>query len=147
MDMKMTAKIKKSNDGILYGELNCKYFEDPFIFSNIMDMVEMMEIAFDTKGFPERQFLPRAFGEKTRRIRKNEIDLPTLVKERSLPQTSAPEQQTGTVCTFEILVRYRHNAEWQGSVHLVEKNITTQFKSIIELVMYIDNALSDTVIK
>jgi len=145
MDMKMIAKIKKTNDGVLHGELNCKFFEEPFLFSNIMDMVEMMEIAFDTKGFPERQFLPRAFGDKTHRIRKNEIDLPTLVKERSLPQIPASKQQPGIVCTFEILVRYRHNAEWQGSVHLLEKNITTQFKSIIELVMYIDNALSDTV--
>jgi len=139
MDMKMTAKIRKTDDGSIYGELKSKYFEEPFTFSNLMGMIEMMETVFDTKGFPERQFLPRAFGGEKRRLRKNEIDLPAYVKEHTV---SEEQTQTGIVCTFEILVRFRHNADWQGSVRWVEIDTVKQFASIVELVKSIDDALS-----
>ena len=153
MDMKMTAKIKKTKYGHLHGELSCKFFDEPFLFSNIMNMIEMMEITFDTKGFPERQYLPRAFNGTIERIRKNQIDLPTLVKERSLTheQTlldnsaniTSGEKQKEKECTFEILVRFRHNAEWQGSVNWLEQGKNLGFSSIVELMKHIDNALME----
>ena len=146
MDMKMQAKIKKTDDGSIFGELNCKFFEEPFTFTNLMSMVEMMETTFDTKGFPERQFLPRAFGNANRRLRKNEIDLPAFVKEQNINKegTVTPVQQDadGKVCTFEILVKFRNNAEWQGTVRWLEIDTVKRFSSIVELVKNIDNALS-----
>ena len=146
MDMKMVAKIKKADDGSIHGELTCKYFEEPFTFTNLMKMIEMMETTFDTKGYPERQFLPRAFGNTNRRLRKNEIDLPAFVKEQNFTGEAAAakiQQSTdGKVCTFEILVRFRNNAEWQGSVHWLEIDSIKRFSSIVELVKSIDSALS-----
>jgi len=146
MDMKMTAKIKKIDDGSIHGELTCKFFEEPFTFTNLMNMIEMMETTFDTKGYPERQFLPRAFGNANRRLRKDEIDLPAFVKEQNITreETAAPVHQDsdGKVCTFDILVRFRNNAEWQGSVHWLEVDTTKRFSSIVELIRSIDSALS-----
>ena len=145
MDMKMLAVIRKTDDGNIYGELNCKFFDEPFTFTNLMNMIEMMETTFDTKGYPERQFLPREFGNSRRRLRRNEIDLSAHVKEQNIKDAAVVTVQEGTdgkVCTFEILVRYRHNAEWQGTVRWIEIDVVKRFSSIVELVRNIDIALS-----
>jgi len=190
MSMKMHAVVKLNN-GNLQGELNCKYFEEPFKFSSFMSMIDMMETTFDAKGFPEKHMLPRTFGDSKPRIRKHEMDLNTLVKEYSLKHESgsAGESSIGAVgigsggaasdgagavgatsdgsgavgatsdgsgavgatsqtsaektCTFDILVKFRHNAEWQGSIHWIEKDVTKQFSSIVELIKLMDNALAE----
>jgi len=46
-------------------------------------------------------------------------------------------------CNFDISVRYRHNAEWQGSIYWAEKDVTKQFSSIVELIKLMDNALAE----
>ena len=146
MDMKMLAVIRKTDDEAIHGELSCKFFDEPFLFSNLMSMIEMMETTFDTKGYPERQFLPREFGNKKRRIRKNEIDLSAFVKNKNVIKDGSllkeKQNTNGAICTFEILVRYRHNAEWQGTVYWLEDDTIKRFLSIVELVKYIDSALS-----
>jgi len=110
-------------------------------------MIEMMETTFDTKGFPEKHLLPRTFGRAKLRLRKHEVDLPAVVKERSTVKesTETPEQQHvhAKTCTFEISVRFRHNAEWQGSIKWLEKEKARRFSSIIELVRQINEALSE----
>jgi len=155
MSMKMHV-IVKLNDGNLEGELNCKHFEEPFKFSSFMSMIDMMETTFDAKGFPEKQVLPRTFGPSKPRVRKHEMDLQALLKEYTLKHESASAGEDSTLpagaeqqkaadktCTFDILVRFRHNAEWQGSIHWIEKDVTKQFSSILELIKLMDNALAE----
>ena len=147
MSVKMHAKITQSNDGTLHGELSSNYFDEPFIFTNLMSMIEMMETTFDTKGFPEKHLLPRTFGKAKQRLRKHELDLPAVAKERStvkeIVDTQEQQQTSFKICNFEISVRFRHNAEWQGNVKWIEKDETKRFSSIIELVRQINEALEE----
>jgi len=147
MSVKMHAVINQNSDGTLHGELSSKYYEEPFTFTNLMSMIEMMETTFDTKGFPEKHLLPRTFGKAKRRLRKHELDLPAVAKERSTVKETAEsteqQQTTEKTCTFEISVRFRHNAEWQGSIIWIEKERTKRFSSIIELFRQINEALSE----
>jgi len=169
MSVKMHATVKKSDDGNLLGELDCIYFEEPFAFSSLMNMIEIMEATFDAKGFPEKHMLPRTFGKAKERIRKHETDLQAIltnevhIKERSVSkdnsgsdtmECSPPEDNTENeasgcslvkekICRFEILVRFRHNAEWQGNIKWLEKDVTKDFSSILELTKLMDNALAE----
>jgi len=146
MSVKMHAKIKQNNDGSIHGELDSIYFEEPFTFTNIMSMIEMMETTFDTKGFPEKHLLPRTFGKAKQRLRKHELDLPAFAKERSAVKEIVDTQEQHThakTCNFEISVRFRHNAEWQGSVKWIEKDETKRFSSIIEFVRQVNEALTE----
>jgi len=178
MSVKMLAIVKKTGDGNILGELNCKYFEEPLAFSSFMNMIEIMETTFDAKGFPEKHMLPRTFGNGKQRIRKHEADLHTLlkddthIKERNIQTTDTQKEASAPVdndaitsgdatdqtvqkpealdlkqiaksCTFEILVRFRHNAEWQGSIKWLERDVTKQFSSIVELIKLLDNALAE----
>lgn len=44
--------------------------------------------------------------------------------------------------TFVIQVRCQQNATWQGSVHWVENEQTQHFRSALELIRLMDEALS-----
>ena len=147
MSVKMHAKIVQNNDGALNGELNSKYFDEPFVFTNLMSMIEMMETTFDTKGFPEKQMLPRTFGKAKQRLRKHELDLPAFAKERSAVKEAIDDHEQHQVhaktCNFEISVRFRHNAEWQGNVKWLEKDETKRFSSIVELIRHMNEALEE----
>jgi hypothetical protein len=145
-------ELRQKNDGTLIGKLSCRYFEEPFIFTDFVDMVEMMEIMFDTKGFPERQLLPRSFNKTKKRIKKNELDLSEVVKERSARQGDGLEADSPSVArtsyglepspkNFELLVRFRHKAEWQGSLLWREKGVINHFSSIVELTRLFNEAL------
>ena len=136
--VKMLAKITQGENGSIYGELSCMYYEEPFIFTGLMRMIEMMDTTFDILGFPEKQLLPRTFGKTKQRLRKNEIDLSALVKERTSAETHILPD--GKTCNFEISVRTRHHGEWQGTVHLIEIDETKKFSGIVELLRQIDNA-------
>ena len=136
----MLAKITPDKNGRIHGELSCKYFEEPYFFTGLMQMIDMMDTTYDTLGFPEKQLLPRTFGKPKKRLRKNELDLSALVKQRSLEEAHVlPDEKTRN---FEISVRTRHHGEWQGTVHLIEKNETKKFSGITELFKQIDDALS-----
>ena len=146
MSVKMIATVTREDGGCLNGELDCRYFEEPFEFTNLMSMIEMMETTFDTKGFPEMHMLPRTFGKAKQRLRKHELDLQEHAKKRAAVKgdTDVQEQgkQNGKSNTFEITVKFRHNAEWQGTIHWVEKDVTKQFSSIVEMIKLMDNALT-----
>jgi len=132
-------EIKQHNDGTLIGKLNCKYFEEPFIFFDFTDMIKMMELVFDTKGYPERQLLPRSFGKSKKRIKKNELNLSEVAKARQGDGSSETEGPFPN--NFELSVRFRHKAEWQGSLLWREKGVTSSFSSIVELARLINESL------
>jgi len=143
----MDVVITQNSDGTINGNLFSRYFDEPFAFTRLMSMIEMMETTFDTKGFPEKHLLPRTFGKSKKRLRKHELDLPAVAKERSavLDGANDPNQNAfpAKTCTFDISVRFRHNAEWQGSIHWKEKDETSRFSSIVELVRIINEALAE----
>lgn len=50
-------------------------------------------------------------------------------------------QNSGAVATFSIRILFRQNASWQGSVTWLEGNQEAFFRSVLELIVLMDNAL------
>ena len=44
--------------------------------------------------------------------------------------------------TFEISVKFMQNSTWQGQIHWVEKNQKQNFRSALEMLKLMDEALS-----
>ena len=131
--VKIRAVVTMCVDGGITGELDCLYCDEPVAFTGLVRMIEIMEAMFDEKGFPEMQLLPRTFGTKRGKngVKKQEV------------QSSQTQIEPGSeISTFDILVGFRHNAEWQGQIYWVEKNESEEFSSIIELCRFINNAFS-----
>ena len=54
---------------------------------------------------------------------------------------TAPIRLNGKVATFKIRVRFRRNADWQGSVMWLETRSEENFRSVLELMTIIRQAL------
>ena len=50
-------------------------------------------------------------------------------------------ERRGRYATFLVAVRYNENAIWQGDLYWVEKRQEKKFKSVLELLILIDNIL------
>jgi len=55
------------------------------------------------------------------------------------------QEQGVTKSTFEITVRFKQNATWQGQILWAEKNQKQNFRSVLEMLKLMDEALLDGV--
>ena len=46
--------------------------------------------------------------------------------------------------TFEITVKFMQNSTWQGQIHWIEKNQKQNFRSALEMLKLMDEALAET---
>jgi len=45
--------------------------------------------------------------------------------------------------TFEISVKFMQNSTWQGQIHWIEKNQKQNFRSVLEMLKLMDEALAE----
>ena len=45
--------------------------------------------------------------------------------------------------TFEITVKFMQNSTWQGQIHWIEKNQKQNFRSALEMLKLMDEALAE----
>ena len=134
MSLKMRAIIVKYDNGTIIGELHSRYLDAPYVFSDLVNMIHKMEEIFDTKGFPQAFLSPRSFenGKRTVRNRGN----------GESPRVEPQNLEGAQKCSFDISVRFRQNATWQGEIVWIEKNINQDFRSVLEMLKLIDEALA-----
>jgi hypothetical protein len=71
----------------------------------------------------------------------------TELRKFQRPQEGLPEPQETVMCTkgkaatFSVRVLFRQNASWQGTVTWLEGNQEECFRSVLELIVLMDNAL------
>ena len=49
----------------------------------------------------------------------------------------------GVKGTFEISVKFTQNSTWQGQIHWIEKNQKQNFRSALEMLKLMDEALAE----
>ena len=141
MSVSMRVEIISYGEGNLRGLLHNRYLEAPYEFYSFVRMIEKMEEIFDTKGFPEKFLLPRTFSSAKRDGKKREAERNEAMKDTTTP--TMIEESGGSKCTFEITVRFRQNATWQGQILWAEKNMKQNFRSVLEMLKLMDEALMD----
>lgn len=61
------------------------------------------------------------------------------------PKVDGPSDSTyqeGKIATFALNVLFRQNASWQGSVVWIDQKQEQSFRSVLELILLLDNALA-----
>ena len=104
-------------------------------FDNALDMIKKATEAFDRISFPQAVFQGRSFDESLD-VRKNEV-----------MRYSKMEQQSGVAehekkATFIIHVKFRQNSTWQGEIKWVNQNKVQYFRSSLEMVKLMDQAVA-----
>lgn len=95
-------------------------------FQSLAQFLQEMEHILDTTDFP------KAFSE-----------VRTFAPPAPTPRQACPtQQQTGKLATFAIRILFRQNMSWQGTVTWLEGQQEQSFRSVLELILLICNALS-----
>ena len=119
-------------DGIIRGRIYNNYLEEPLTFQNVMQMLKKMDAMFDAFEYPQKTVETRSFFE----TEKQEEMLQTVLMNPS------PQDARGKKATFHVKVVFRKNATWQGNVTWIDENKEESFRSVLELLMLFESALS-----
>lgn len=111
----------------LKGTVSNVKFPDGLEFESQMQLFMLMDELYDEINSPQRAMERRSF--------------------EGTSITSAPAQPAagagGQIATFRINVHFRQNASWQGTITWLEKESEASFRSVLELMMIMDSALSE----
>ena len=140
MSIKMKSEIVSYGNGVLKGKLFSQYLEEPFDFVSVLRMIEKMETIFDSVKFPQAFLTPRSFREKNK---KGGVQKTKVPDDTEIILDPSVYEGPGATCTFEISVRFRKNATWQGQIHWVEKDMKRNFESVLEMLKLVDEAISE----
>lgn len=121
------------------------YAKDGVAFTTSVELISRMNNFYDVLGYPQSDVALRSFFEEkqTDYAQLNTSRRELLAKEG----VGSPQAQHGKIATFQVFVMYRTNATWQGELRWVEKDRTVYFRSALEFLKLIDDALERAVNK
>ena len=112
---------------ILSGRAYNQAFEGGIVFNSTIELLKRMEEMLDETQFPQAFAEKRTFWQ---------------TDSKTEPEYSDDKNMTGKTATFLLRIIFRQNSSWQGSVVWCENKKAEQFRSVLELLMLLDNALS-----
>ena len=119
--------VDDRQDGRFSGRLYNPYWEGGAAFNGVMDFLVKMEELLDQMKLPQSFTAKRSFGPLPGSAATPEPDL---------------TRRHGEAATFSIRVLFRQNASWQGSVTWIETGQEESFRSVLELLLLMDSAVS-----
>ena len=118
--------IDSCENGIAAGRFHIASEQDAQPFYGLSQLLLGINRKLDQENFPQ------SFSE----LRK--FHMPAQKPNAS---SSVPGQKRGSVATFSIRILFRQNASWQGAVNWIEGNQEVYFRSVLELIVLMDDAL------
>ena len=122
--------IDSYDKSVPVGRLYNQFCPEGFHFHGAIDLVKKMEAMLDQMNFPQSFSAVRSFAEK-----------PVV----NLGGASEEIAHKGKVATFATKVLFRQNTSWQGSVSWMEGQREEAFRSVLELLLLIDSAISEEI--
>lgn len=131
------------------GRLYHQYLGKPIRFSSVFEAIGQMEAFYDAIQFPYASmnlrsfFIDRKAAERTPGKRRTLPELPEPVRKDMMEMKTFDEATSyrGKDATFIIRVQYRQHSSWQGEVTWVDQKKKEYFRSVLELVRLMDEAL------
>ena len=117
------------------GRLYHRYQTEAQRFGDVGQLLGLIEMVCDVSGYPQSTTKNRSFRKKQENTAGKEASQVADINEML--------EQKGDLATFVVHVKYRQHSTWQGEVVWAEKNEKRTFRSALELLKLIDNALDD----
>lgn len=122
------------------GTLRASGSEEALPFRGLMELMFTIECMLDSMNFPQAYFEYRSFSGKCAALaekkRQNEVrEYMEGMEKEFMDDEKTPRS------TFVVDVLFRQNATWQGTISWVDKKQTKRFRSSLELMKLIDEAL------
>lgn len=124
--------IDNYHDRILSGRICNAYLNAEVPFHSTMEFIREMDALLQELQFPQSTSANRVFlSAQEHRV-------------KTYTATSANEVK-GRLATFSLRIMFRQNSSWQGSLSWMEGNREESFRSVLELLLLIDNAIDRAV--
>jgi len=121
--------VDSYDSGVLAGRFYNPYLKDGESFQSLTQFLVKMEHALDAMRLPQSFTTSRAFAPPPK---------------PGTEMAPIPDLQEGLLATFAVRVIFRQNASWQGSVSWLEEGREESFRSVLELILLMNSALSGT---
>lgn len=118
-------------------------------FRSSMQLIFLLEEMYDELNFPQATTETRSFisiqtnylltKQKVQQLRDQAAAARAQEKQAVLEQTGLEEGIP--LATFILSLQYRANSSWQGNISWKKMNYTVQFRSLLELLHLLDEAL------
>ena len=133
-EMKTTlVKVYSYQNKNIQGILCNPFFEKDIVFENMMQLITLMERISDSLVFPQKAMQLRQFSDS------NQL----AVDDSFGFETTADFTDNIPIATFELEILFRQNASWQGTIVYTEQNLSSSFRSLLELLNLMDGVLSE----
>ena len=113
---------------IMRGRIYNPHLPNGVEFAGVMDLLLQMEKMFEDLKCPQAFSSLRTFRPGN--------------GERVAPAEASKDIREGAVATFSLRILFRQNSSWQGSVMWHEGKTEEPFRSVLELLMLMDSALT-----
>ena len=143
----MQVLIDELKSSVLIGRIYHPSTQKVVDFSGVCDLLSKLEGMYNALSFPQATHDLRSFFKKKIRIvvgARQETKDNTDDREVSVKVTDKNDEikiEPSGKGTFIIRVLYRQNATWQGNIQWVEGKKTQNFRSDLEMLKLIDDAV------
>ena len=135
-EMKTTLiKVYSYENKCIKGTLHNPFFEKDVVFENLMQLITMVERISDSLFYPQKTMQLRQFSENETEKTDDPASFDFV--------TTADFGDQVPLATFELEIIFRQNASWQGNIVYAEHNLTSSFRSVLELLTLMDSVLSE----
>jgi len=110
------------------------------VFTRVYELLMILESIFDAYGFPQHTHTLRTFNG-VRKLNLQKMTTDYVTGEITEMEKEILNNDKSGKATFIIKVLFRQNATWQGKIQWVEKNKTQNFRSDLEMLKLMDEAL------
>lgn len=132
-EMKTTIiKVYSYQNKNIRGVICNPFFEKDIIFENMMQMITIVERISDSLVFPQKAMQLRQFSDTNQPAVDKSFDF----------EVSSDFNTLLPIATFELEILFRQNASWQGTLVYAEQNLSSSFRSVLELLILMDSVLS-----
>lgn len=122
------------------GTIHNPYMPTSVSFQGVSEMINAMDRFFNDISFPQAFYSDRIFSEP--KTTKKQLDNPEREVQRYMTDDLFVNEQ-GKKATFVVQVQFRQNASWQGTITWNEKKKQQRFRSTLELIKLMNNALEE----
>ena len=133
----MNICVNEVQNGGPIGFLFHKYSVEGIKFDNVFELLQQMEKVFEISQYPQSTTQTRSF-RTTENVNQDKKKVDQMMKAEELLENK------GELASFVIHVKYRQNSTWQGDIFWAEKQEKCYFRSALEMLKLIDNALDQT---
>ena len=128
--------MDKRLNGETIGRIYHAYSKEAIHISGMEEMIVYLEGFFDRLGFPFPGTDEKTFSISGKKTEREERMIKVMREEDIL-------ENHGDAGTFIIRVQHRQHSSWQGLITWVDEDKTVAFRSALELIKLIDEALND----